>query len=203
MISQETKHWRGWAGAIGGVVFGGGLAFNTILGDLSVSPLGALLDGLYAGALVLVLVGLWGVWTRVGGPARLGLAVAVLGGGAAVVGLLGLALDTLRRTETPGAWGAFILGLLGFFLGTSIVMLIGLMTGMLPRLGAGLVLAGAVGAILSGVVSSAGYDQFTALMQQIVGGALVVALLVFAAGWVALGLALRAGRLPGPQPGMA
>jgi hypothetical protein len=119
------------------------------------------------------------------------------------VGLLGLALDTLRRTETPGAWGAFILGLLGFFLGTSIVMLVGLMTGMLPRLGAGLVLAGALGAILSGVISSAGYDQCSPSMQQIVGGALVVALLVFAAGWVALGVALRARRAAGAQPGMA
>ena len=99
--------------------------------------------------------------------------------------------------------GGFVLGLLGLFLGAGILMLVGLAVGALPRLGAGLVLAGAVGAIVSGVVSSIGYEQFSTQTQQLVGGALVVALLLFAAGWVVLSVALRTERVSPAQPGPA
>lgn len=204
MATHGTKHWREWAGIIGGGLVAGGLTISLLLGDTSTSPLGALLDGLLAVALVLVVLALWGTWERVGGvPATFGLGVAALGGVSAVVGLAGLAADTLRQTESGGWWAGFVLGLLGLFLGAGILMLLGLAAGTLPRLGAGLVLAGAIGAIVSGVVSGVGYERFSAQAQQLVGGALVVAVLVFAAGWVVLSVALRTEQVSLAQPGRA
>jgi hypothetical protein len=204
MVMQETKYWREWAGVIGGVLLAGGVAVSFLLGDTSTSSLGALLDGLYAVALVFVVIALWSVWERVGGvPATFGLGLAALGGALAIVGLAGLAADTLRQTETGAWWASFVLGLLGLFLGAGVLMLGGLVAGTLPRLGAGLVLAGAIGVISSGVVSSVGYEQFSTQAQQLVGGALVGALLLFAAGWVVLSVALRTERVSRAQPGPA
>jgi hypothetical protein len=204
MATHGTKHWREWAGIIGGGLVAGSLTISLLLGDTSTSPLGALLDGLLAVALVLVVLALWGTWERVGGvPATFGLSLAALGGASAVVGLAGLAADTLRQTESGPWWASFVLGLLGLFLGASVLMLVGLAAGTLPRLGAGLVLAGAVGAIVSGVVSSIGYAQFSTQAQQLVGGALVVAVLLFAVGWVVLGVALSTERVSHPRPGPA
>ena len=204
MVMQETKHWREWAGVIGGVLLAGGVAVSFLLGDTSTSSLGALLDGLYAVALVFVVIALWSVWERVGGvPATFGLGLAALGGALAIVGLAGLAADTLRQTETGAWWASFVLGLLGLFLGASVLVLVGLAAGTLPRLGAGLVLAGAIGVISSGVVNSVGYEQFSTQAQQLVGGALVGALLLFAAGWVVLSVALRTERVSPAQPGPA
>lgn len=204
MATHETRHWREWAGVIGGALFAGGLAIGFLLGDTSTSPLGALLDGLLAVALALVVLALWGAREQVGGtPATLALGLAALGGALGIVGLAGLAADTLRQTETGGWWASFVLGLLGLFLGAGVLMLLGLAAGTLPRLGAGLVLAGAVGAIASGVVSSIGHEQFSAQAQDLLGGALVVALLLFAAGWVALGVGLHTARVSPAQPGPA
>jgi hypothetical protein len=201
MFAQEMKHWRNWAGAAGGVILAASILTGVFLGYTGDSPVGALVNGVYEVALLLVLAGLWGVRARVGGRvATVGLGGAALGGALAVIGLTGLAVDTLRQTESGRWWDAFIVGLLGLLLGTATVMLAGLVGRALPRLGAGLVLAGALGVIVGGVVSSIGYAGFSDPVQQAVGGAIWVALLVFAAGWVALGLAFRAERAPHPHP---